>query len=79
MTKPRDIDEYITSYPGEIQKFLKQIRATIKKSAPKAEEVISYGMPAFKLNGMLVYFAAYKNHSVHFGLTLNTSLEISYF
>jgi len=38
------------------------LRATIKKAAPKAEEVISYGMPAYKQNGMLVYFAAYAKH-----------------
>ena len=62
MTKPKDIDEYIRSYPKEIQKILEQFRVTIKKAAPQAEEVISYGMPAFKLNGMLVYFAAFKNH-----------------
>lgn len=62
MTKPKDIDEYIASYPKETQKLLKQIRATIQKTAPKAEEIISYSMPAFKLNGMLVWFAAYAKH-----------------
>ena len=41
MTKPKDIHEYITGYPEEIQKLLKQLRATIKKAAPKAEEIIS--------------------------------------
>ena len=65
MKKPKDIDEYISSSPLKNQKALKQLRATIKKAAPEAEEVISYGMPAFKLNGMLVYFAA---HSEHIGL-----------
>lgn len=62
MAKPIDIDAYIASFPKEIQQMLKQLRATIKAAAPKANEVISYGMPAFELNGMLVYFAAYKNH-----------------
>lgn len=62
MTKPKDIDQYISGFPEEIQKPLEELRATIKKGAPEAEEVISYGMPAFKLNGMLVYFAGYKNH-----------------
>ena len=62
MTKAKDIDEYIAGYPKETRKSLEQLRATIKKAAPKAEEIISYGMPAFKLNGMLVWFAAHKKH-----------------
>ncbi len=62
MKKPIDIDEYISSFPKETQKILEQLRVTIKGVAPHADEVISYGMPAFKLNGMLVYFAAYTNH-----------------
>jgi uncharacterized protein YdhG (YjbR/CyaY superfamily) len=61
-TKPKNIDEYIIGFPEEIQKILKEIRSTIKKAAPEAEEKISYGMPAFMLNGILVYFAAFKNH-----------------
>ena len=62
MTKPKDSDEYIAGFPKEIQNLLEQVRATIKKAAPKAEEVISYGMPGFKLNGMLVWFAGYTKH-----------------
>lgn len=62
MEKPLNIDDYISAFPFDTQKLLEQMRSTIKKAAPKAEEVISYGMPAFKLNGMLVYFAGYKNH-----------------
>ncbi len=62
-TKPNNIDEYIASFPKDTQKLLQQIRATIKKAAPGAQEIISYAMPAFSLNGKtLVYFAAYKNH-----------------
>lgn len=61
-TKPKGIEAYIESFPNDTQKKLKQMRATIKKAAPKAEELISYNMPAFKLNGMLVYYAAYKKH-----------------
>jgi len=60
--KPNTIDEYIASFPKEIQKELELIRKTIKHAAPDAEEAISYGMPTFKLNGNLVYFAAFKNH-----------------
>jgi uncharacterized protein YdhG (YjbR/CyaY superfamily) len=62
MKKPKDIDEYISSYSGETKKRLEQIRATIRKAAPGAEETISYGMPAFKFNGMLVWFAAHAKH-----------------
>jgi uncharacterized protein YdhG (YjbR/CyaY superfamily) len=61
-TKPDNIDEYITGFPEETQKILEQVRATIKKVAPHAIEVISYGMPAFKLNGILVWFAAHTKH-----------------
>ena len=63
-TKPSfsNVDEYIACWPSKTQSILKQIRKTITKAAPKAEEVISYQMPAFKQNGVLVYFAAYKNH-----------------
>jgi uncharacterized protein YdhG (YjbR/CyaY superfamily) len=56
------IDEYIAMFPKEIQKILQEIRATIKASAPEAEEKISYQMPTFTLNGNLVHFAAFKKH-----------------
>jgi uncharacterized protein YdhG (YjbR/CyaY superfamily) len=59
---PRNIDEYIAVFPIEIQKKLEEIRTVIKNAAPGAEEKISYGMPAFSLKGILVYFAAHKNH-----------------
>jgi uncharacterized protein YdhG (YjbR/CyaY superfamily) len=57
-----NVAEYISLYPPEIQKGLKLLRKTIKEAAPAAEETISYNMPAYKLNGMLVFFAAMKNH-----------------
>ena len=57
-----NVDEYIASFPKEVQQLLKQMRTTIKAAAPKAEELISYGMPGYKHHGMLVYFAGYKNH-----------------
>jgi uncharacterized protein YdhG (YjbR/CyaY superfamily) len=56
------IDEYIATFPEEIQKILQELRATIKAAAPGAEEKISYQMPAFAQKGILVYFAAWKNH-----------------
>jgi uncharacterized protein YdhG (YjbR/CyaY superfamily) len=58
----KNIDEYIELFPENIQKLLQEIRLTIKKAAPDSVEVISYQMPAFKQNSILVYFAAYKNH-----------------
>ncbi len=60
--KPKNIDEYILNFPVEVQKKLEQIRKTIKKAAPDAEETLSYAMPAFRLYGILVYFAAFKDH-----------------
>lgn len=58
----KNIDDYISVQTPEVQILLEQMRQTIKKAAPDAEEVISYKMPAFKYHGMLVYFAAYKKH-----------------
>lgn len=56
------IDEYIAQFAPEVQEILKTLRAVIKESAPGAEEKISYQMPAFALHGILVYFAAFKQH-----------------
>lgn len=56
------IDEYIGTFPQEIQTLLEQVRATIRQAAPEAEEAIKYAMPTFVLNGNLVHFAAFKNH-----------------
>ena len=56
------IKQYISLQPKEVQKGLKELHQLVKKAAPMAEEVISYGMPAFKLHGMLLYFAAAKEH-----------------
>jgi len=60
--KIQTIDDYISSFPKNIQDILEQIRQIIKESASKSEETISYGIPTFKLNGNLVHFAAFKNH-----------------
>lgn len=59
---PKDIDEYIAGFPRAVQTILRKIRTTIRKAAPDAEGTISYQIPAFMLNGPLVYFAAYKKH-----------------
>src|SRR5438876_6661563 len=60
--KPKNINEYIAAFPKDVQNILEQIRATIKKAAPEAEEAIKYRMPTFTLHGNLIHFAAYKNH-----------------
>ena len=56
------IDEYIALFPKETQKILQEMRATIHAAAPAAQEKISYQMPAFAQNGILVYFAARKDY-----------------
>lgn len=60
--KPAHIDEYHNSFTADIQKILEQLRRAIKQAAPKATETISYGMPAFKLNRVLVFYAVHKEH-----------------
>ena len=59
---PDSIDAYIAPFPPEVRAILDKIRATVRKAAPKAEERISYKMPAFFQDGALVYFAAFKKH-----------------
>ena len=60
--KFKTIDEYHSVFPEDVRLLLEELRATIKLAAPKAVEVISYNMPAFKQYGVLVYYAANKNH-----------------
>ncbi len=57
-----EVDDYIGTFPAETQVLLNQVRAVIKKAAPAADEIISYRMPCYYLNGPLVYFAGFKNH-----------------
>ena len=61
-TPAQSIDEYISGFPKDIQKVLQEIRNTIRKAAPDAEETINYAIPTFKLNGNLVHFAAFQKH-----------------
>jgi uncharacterized protein YdhG (YjbR/CyaY superfamily) len=56
------IEEYIASQTSQVQTILKKLKKVIKKAAPDAEETISYQMPAFKFHGLLLWFAAAKNH-----------------
>ena len=59
---PESIDEYISAFPPEVQVILQQVRKVVRGAAPGAQETISYQIPAFTLNGVLVYFAAFKKH-----------------
>jgi uncharacterized protein YdhG (YjbR/CyaY superfamily) len=59
---PQEIDDYIDGYPKDVQRLLKQMRRTVKKAAPNAQEKIAYGIPTLTLNGNLVHFAAFKRH-----------------
>jgi len=62
----KDVDSYLSLQPQNVQIALEKLRQIIKTTAPDAEEIISYGMPAYKFYGMLVYFAAFKNHCSFF-------------
>ena len=73
-THVQSVDEYIGALPKNIQRLLKKIRSAIRKTVPGAEEVISYQMPAFKLNGkILVYYAAWQNHIGFYALPSGTA------
>jgi uncharacterized protein YdhG (YjbR/CyaY superfamily) len=62
MKKLRTVDEYVAALPKEARESLESLRKTIRQAAPQAEEVIHYNMPAFRWNGMLVWYAAFKEH-----------------
>ncbi len=66
MKKIASVDEYFESVPKEMRAALDKLRKTIKAAAPDADEVISYSMPAFRQNGILVYYAAFKDHCSFF-------------
>lgn len=57
-----NIDEYISTFPEDVQEVLQEMRKTIQEAAPEAEETINYQIPTFKLHGNLVHFAGYKKH-----------------
>ena len=59
---PATIDDYIAGQPARAQKILRRVRQVIRDTAPEAEELISYRMPAFRQGGILVYFAAFTQH-----------------
>lgn len=59
---PKTVESYIAGFPAPVQNRLRKIRVTIRRTAPRAKETISYGIPAFTLNGPLIYFAGFKAH-----------------
>jgi uncharacterized protein YdhG (YjbR/CyaY superfamily) len=60
--KSPEVDAYIAAFPKPAQSLLRKVRATIRAAAPTATEVISYRIPAYRLNGILVFFAGFKSH-----------------
>ena len=60
--KSREVDACIAGFPKAAQALLRKVRATIRAAAPKAEEIISYRIPAYRQHGILVYFAGFKAH-----------------
>ncbi len=62
MIKASTVDEYIATFPKDVQALLQEVRKTVNNAAPNAQETISYGMPAYRYLGVLVYFAAFKGH-----------------
>jgi len=70
----KDMDEYLASVPEDKRAVLQRLRRTIAAAAPKAVETISYGMPTFKYNGLLVAFAAFKDHCSFFPMSRATMI-----
>ena len=63
MAAPKNVSTYIATFPPPARKVLKQVRSTIQKAVPKAKEVISYSIPAYRLEGgTVIYFAGWKQH-----------------
>jgi len=62
-TKFTSVDEFVATYPEDVQAILRQVRATIRRAVPEAVEAISYQIPAYKLHGAaVIYFAGWKRH-----------------
>ena len=70
--KAKTIDEYLGALNDDQRTALEKLRKTIQAAAPKAEECISYGLPAFRLNGLLVAFGAATNHSAFYPMSAST-------
>lgn len=74
---PGSIDEYLATVPAETRVVLERLRRTIRAAAPEAEEVISYKMPAFRQDGVLVYFAAFEDHCSFFPGSVVTQAQFA--
>jgi uncharacterized protein YdhG (YjbR/CyaY superfamily) len=61
-SNPARVDQYISAFPPDVRVILQKIRRVVRKAAPDAQETISYRILTFKLNGVLLYFAAFKKH-----------------
>lgn len=70
------VDDYIAGFPPEVQTRLRAVRDTIRRSAPHANESISYGMPAYQQDGVLIYFAGYKEHVGLYPLSASIRQEL---
>lgn len=77
MATPQSVDAYIASAPPAVRPILEAIRTTVRNAAPAAEECISYGMPAYFLDGVLVYFAAFKKHIGFYPPIRDKSLRVA--
>ena len=71
-TKPKTIDEYLAAVSDDKRAALQKLRKTIRAAAPQAEECISYQLPAFRQNGMLVAFGATANHCAFYLMSSST-------
>ena len=60
--KSAEVDAYIAGFPKPVQARLKKVRSAIRRAVPRATEVISYRIPAYKLHGIVVFFAGFKGH-----------------
>ncbi len=76
-TTPKTVDEYLARVPPKFRATLRRLRKTIKAAAPEAEEVISYGMPAYRQDGMIVYFAAFEDHCSLFAVSSKVRRQLS--
>jgi uncharacterized protein YdhG (YjbR/CyaY superfamily) len=61
-TTSKEIDNYISGFPKDVQLILEKVRKTIREAAPTAHEIMNYGIPTFTLEGNLVHFAGFKSH-----------------
>lgn len=79
---PATVDEYINGFEGDLRLKLMQMRDAIREAAPQAEECIAYKMPAYRQNGVLVYFAGYENHIGFYptpsGIAMYEKMELPY-